>query len=312
MSEPSAPVRPEIADFIRHLASERDLSPHTVAAYTRDLELFCEYLSQQGNEGETFFTTVDRLAMRGFLASLKKRGLSQRSMARAMSALRTFYKYLQREDLAEVNPARAVRAPKFERYLPTWLDREQADRLFDAATVRAMEGAFNDVRNLAILEVFYATGIRLSELHGVNRADLDLLGQQLKVRGKGRKERIVPFGTPAARALRNYEAKRDELVRLRGSAADRSAFFLSRTGRRLSRRGVQQVVDGFLTRISDADGLSTHSLRHSFATHMLDAGADLRAVQELLGHASVATTQIYTHTSIERLKATYRKAHPRA
>lgn len=312
MSEPSAPVRPEIADFIRHLASERDLSPHTVAAYTRDLELFCEYLSQQGHEGETFFTAVDRLAMRGFLAFLKKRGLSQRSMARAMSALRTFYKYLQREDLAEVNPARAVRAPKFERYLPTWLDREQADRLFDAATARAMEGAFNDVRNLAILEVFYATGIRLSELHGVNRADLDLLGQQLKVRGKGRKERIVPFGTPAARALRNYEAKRDELVRLRGSAADRSAFFLSRTGRRLSRRGVQQVVDGFLTRISDADGLSTHSLRHSFATHMLDAGADLRAVQELLGHASVATTQIYTHTSIERLKATYRKAHPRA
>lgn len=312
MSEPAVPARPDIADFLRHLSSERDLSPHTVAAYTRDLELFCEYLSQQGHDGETFFTAVDRLAMRGFLAFLKKRGLSQRSMARAMSALRTFYKYLQREDLAEVNPARAVRAPKFERYLPTYLDREQADRLFDGATARAMEGAFNDVRNLAILEVFYATGIRLSELHGVNRADLDLLGQQLKVRGKGRKERIVPFGTPAARALRNYEAKRDELVRLRGSAADRSAFFLSRTGRRLSRRGVQQVVDGFLDRISDADGLSTHSLRHSFATHMLDAGADLRAVQELLGHASVATTQIYTHTSIERLKATYRKAHPRA
>lgn len=312
MSEPTVPVRPDIADFLRHLSSERDLSPHTVAAYTRDLQLFCEYLSQQGHEGETFFTAVDRLAMRGFLAFLKKRGLSQRSMARAMSALRTFYKYLQREDLAEVNPARAVRAPKFERYLPTYLDREQADRLFDAATARAMEGAFNDVRNLAILELFYATGIRLSELHGVNRADLDLLGQQLKVRGKGRKERIVPFGTPAARALRNYEAKRDELVRLRGSAADRSALFLSRTGRRLSRRGVQQVVDGFLDRISDADGLSTHSLRHSFATHMLDAGADLRAVQELLGHASVATTQIYTHTSIERLKATYRKAHPRA
>jgi integrase/recombinase XerC len=312
MTDTEAAPREDVAGFLRHLASERDLSPHTVAAYTHDLALFSEYLATQGNEGNAFFTSVDRLVMRGFLAWLKRRGLSQRSMARAMSALRTFYRYLQREDLATANPARAVRAPKFERYLPKYLDRAQADRLFDAAMARAMEGAFIDVRNLAILELFYATGIRLSELQGVKRADLDLLGQQLKVRGKGRKERIVPFGTHAARALRNYEAKRDELVRLRGTAADRAAFFLSRTGRRLSRRGVQQVVDGFLERISDADGLSTHSLRHSFATHLLDAGADLRAVQELLGHASVSTTQIYTHTSIERLKATYRKAHPRA
>lgn len=312
MSDDAPAPREEVAGFLRHLASERDLSPHTVAAYTHDLTLFSEYLGTQGQDGDTFFTSVDRLAMRGFLAWLKKRGLSQRSMARAMSALRTFYRYLQREDLADANPARAVRAPKFERYLPKYLDRAQADRLFDAALARAMEGAFNDVRNLAILELFYATGIRLSELQGINRTDLDLLGQQLKVRGKGRKERIVPFGTPAVRALRNYEAKRDELVRLRGKAADRSALFLSRTGKRLSHRGIQQVVDGFLARVSDAEGLSTHSLRHSFATHLLDAGADLRAVQELLGHASVSTTQIYTHTSIERLKATYRKAHPRA
>jgi integrase/recombinase XerC len=175
-----------------------------------------------------------------------------------------------------------------------------------------MEGGFTDVRNLAIVELFYATGIRLSELQGVHRADLDLLGQQLKVRGKGRKERIVPFGSHAARALRNYEAKREELVRLRGRTVDRTAFFLSRTGKRLSHRGIQQVIAGFMEKVSEDEGLSTHSLRHSFATHLLDAGADLRAVQELLGHASVSTTQIYTHTSIERLKATYRKAHPRA
>jgi integrase/recombinase XerC len=177
---------------------------------------------------------------------------------------------------------------------------------------RAMDGNFNDVRNLAILELFYATGIRLSELQGVNRPDLDLLGQQLKVRGKGKKERIVLFGSHAARALRNYESKRDELVRLRGSAADRAAFFLNRTGRRLSRRGVQLVVGEFMKKIDEEAGLSTHSLRHTFATHLLDAGADLRAVQELLGHASVSTTQIYTHTSVERLKEAYRKAHPRA
>ncbi len=312
MSELRGPTRPEVGHFLTHLERERDLSPNTVAAYDHDLSLFALYLAQQGHDGEAFFTSVDRLVLRGFLAWLRKRGLSQRSMARAMSTLRTFYKFLQREDLAEANPARAVRAPKFEKYLPRWLDRAQADRLFDAATVRAMDGVYLAVRNLAILELFYATGIRLSELQGVNRLDLDLLGQQLKVRGKGRKERIVPFGAHAARALRNLEVRRDALVRQVGAAADRSAVFLSKTGKRMSRRGIQAVVSRVLSVVGDAEGLSTHSLRHSFATHLLDAGADLRAVQELLGHASVSTTQIYTHTSIERLKASYRKAHPRA
>ncbi len=305
-------ARPAVDDFLRHLEKERDLSPHTVTAYANDLGMFAEYLATQGADGDTFFSGVDRLVMRGFLAWLKKRGLAQRSMARAMSTLRTFYKFLQREDLVESNPARAVRAPKFERYLPRWLDRAQANRLFEAALGRAREGNFNDVRNLAILELFYATGIRLMELHGVNRNDLDLLGQQLKVRGKGRKERIVPFGNHAALALRNYESKRDELVRLRGAGADRAAFFLNRSGKRLSRRGVQLVAGRFLDQVGEDGGLSAHSLRHTFATHMLDAGADLRAVQELLGHASVSTTQVYTHTSIERLKEAYRKAHPRA
>lgn len=313
-----ATARPEVADFLVHLSHERDLSPHTVEAYRRDLEMLVEYLQAQGAPADgSFFTSVDRTALRGFLGFLKRRGLAQRSMARAMSAVRTFYRYLQREELAEANPARAVRAPKFEKYLPTWLDRGQAERVFDAATARAMDGEFTDVRNLAILELFYATGIRLGELQGINRADIDLLGQQVKVRGKGRKERIVPFGSHAARALRNYESKRDALARLRsgagkGGAPDRAAFFLSRTGRRLSRRGVQEVVTRFLSAVGEDAGLSTHSLRHTFATHLLDAGADLRAVQELLGHASVSTTQIYTHTSIERLKEAYRKAHPRA
>jgi integrase/recombinase XerC len=168
------------------------------------------------------------------------------------------------------------------------------------------------VRNCAILELFYSIGMRLSELRGINRMDIDLLSQQVKVRGKGRKERIIPLGDHAQLALRNYESKRDELLRGIGQSGDRTAFFLSSRGKRISVRAIQNAVKGFLDKIDESSGLSTHSLRHTFATHLLDAGADLRAVQELLGHSSISTTQIYTHTSIERLKQVYQKAHPRA
>ena len=163
-----------------------------------------------------------------------------------------------------------------------------------------------------MLELFYSTGMRLSELQGLNRPDIDAVSQQVKVRGKGRKERIVPMGDHATLALRNYERRRDELTTALRAKADRTAVFLSRAGKRLTVRAVQKIVGGFLDAVAEGAGLSTHSLRHSFATHLLDAGADLRAVQELLGHASVSTTQIYTHTSVERLKDVYRKAHPRA
>jgi integrase/recombinase XerC len=255
---------------------------------------------------------VDRLAIRGFLAHLTRRGLSKRSIARALSAVRGFYRFLHRNEIVDANPARAVGSPKLERYLPSYLDRAQIDLVFQAAEVRAWEGRFNDVRNLAILELFYSTGMRLSELRGINRGDLDLVSQQVKVTGKGRKQRIIPVGDHASLALRNYEAKRDELTRHLGAKVDRMAFFLSAHGRRLSTRSIQLIVTKFLGQIDESAGLSTHSLRHTFATHLLDAGADLRAVQELLGHASISTTQIYTHTSVERLKQVYRKAHPRA
>jgi integrase/recombinase XerC len=175
-----------------------------------------------------------------------------------------------------------------------------------------MDGRFTDVRNMAILELFYSTGMRLSELRGINRDTLDLLSNQVKVRGKGRKERIIPIGDRAVLALRNYEAKRDELLRAIGPTADRTAFFLSARGKRISTSALQKAVTAMLDLVSESSGLSTHSLRHTFATHLLDAGADLRAVQELLGHASIQTTQIYTHTSVDRLKQVYRTAHPRA
>lgn len=306
------PLPNEVADYLEHLAKERDVSPNTVRAYGRDLGEFVGYLNRYYGGASWSWQGVDRLAMRGFLGHLSKRGLSKRSMARTLSAVRSFYRYLHRNEIVEANPARAVGAPKLDKYLPGYLDRAQIDLLFQMAEVRAWEGNFTDVRNLAILELFYSTGMRLSELQGLNRGDLDMITQQVKVRGKGRKERIVPIGDHAILALRNYEAKRDELLRGLGTRADRTAVFLARTGKRIGVRAVQKAVTNFLRQIDEDAGLSVHSLRHTFATHLLDAGADLRAVQELLGHASISTTQIYTHTSVERLKQVYQKAHPRA
>jgi integrase/recombinase XerC len=306
------PLPIEVSDFLTHLAKERDVSPHTVKAYGRDLGELCEFLGGHYGAESWSWQGVDRLAMRGFLARLARRGLSKRSMARTLSAVRSFYRYMHRNELVDANPARAVGAPRPERYLPGYLDRAQIDLLFQMAEVRAWEGRFVDVRNLAILELFYSTGMRLSELQGLGRTDLDLVSQQVKVRGKGRKERIVPIGDTATLALRNYESKREELVRAIGPRADRMAVFLGRTGRRIGVRAVQKAVTAFLREVDEEAGLTVHSLRHTFATHLLDAGADLRAVQELLGHASISTTQIYTHTSVERLKKVYQKAHPRA
>ena len=307
-----APRLPEVEDFLKHLEKERDVSPNTIVAYDRDLEYFVGFLTQYYGGKSWSWQGVDRLAIRGFLAHLTRRGLAKRSIARALSALRSLYRYLHRNEVVEANPARAVGSPKLERYLPSYLDRAQIDLLFQMAELRAAEGKFTDVRNCAMLELFYSTGMRLSELRGLNRTDLDLVSQQVKVRGKGRKERIVPVGDHAQLALRNYESKRDELLRQLGPKADRTAFFLSNRGTRISARGVQSAVTAFLEKIDESAGLSVHSLRHTFATHLLDAGADLRAVQELLGHASISTTQIYTNTSVERLKEVYRKAHPRA
>lgn len=306
------PLPSEIADFLLHLEKERDVSKNTLKAYARDLDAFVEYLGSYYGANAWSWQGLDRLAIRGFLGYLTKKRLSKRSMARALSAVRSFYRYLHRNEQVDANPARAVSSPKQDKHLPGYLDRTQIDTLFKVAETRAGEGRFTDVRNAAILELFYSTGMRLGELRGINRTDLDLLAQQVKVRGKGRKERIVPLGDHAALALRNYESKRDQLLRATGPGGDRTAFFLSSRGKRMSVRAVQNSMTAFLDLIDEGVGLSTHSLRHTFATHLLDAGADLRAVQELLGHSSISTTQIYTHTSVERLKQVYQKAHPRA
>jgi integrase/recombinase XerC len=304
-------VKPEAADFLRYLESERNDSPNTVKAYGRDVAAFSEFLDgYYGGEGWTW-AGVDRLAMRGFLAAASRRGWSKRTMARALSAVRAFYRFLNLHHGVDVNPAKAASTPKLERRLPGYLDRKSVDRLFALAETRAGENTFRSVRDRAILELFYSTGMRLSELVGLNLEDLDLISDQVRVRGKGKKERLLPVGRPAITALRNYYLRRDEVLReARGS--ERRAVFVSERGRRLTPRAVQLLVRRLLDLVSEGQKITTHSLRHSFATHLLDAGADLRAVQELLGHASLSTTQIYTHTSVERLKHVYHQAHPRA
>ncbi len=297
----------EVREYLTYLEKERDVSPHTVKAYSRDLAEFTDFCDR--HYGEWNWSTVDRLGFRGFLGELKRKGLATRSAARALSAVRSLYRYLQEHHGVSNNTARAAKVPKLDKRLPTYMDRQQTSSLFQWAESRADGDEFGPTRDLAILELFYSTGIRLSELCGVNLEDLDLLADQVKVRGKGRKERILPVGSRAVLALRRYLNLRAPVVAR--PATDRRAVFVSRRGKRLAPRGIQRIVHGMLEAIG-GDGLRVHSLRHTFATHMLDAGADLRAVQELLGHASLSTTQIYTHTSVERLKQVYNQAHPRA
>lgn len=297
-----------VAEFLDHLARERDQSPHTVAAYRRDLRMFTDFADRFYGGGWTV-ERLDRLGVRGFLGELDRRGLARRSAARALSALRAFYRYLQVHRGITNGAARAARVPRVERRLPSYLRRDEIESVLEGAEVAASDDALLAVRDLAMLELFYSSGLRLAELAGATIGDVDLLSNQIRVRGKGRKERIVPVGRPAERALRRYL---DLLERRSGTAGSdrRAALFVSVRGRRLSARSVQRRIRALYQAVG-VSGKRVHSLRHSFATHLMDAGADLRAVQELLGHASLATTQIYTHTSVERLKQVYRKAHPR-
>ena len=295
----------EITEFIVFLEKERNDSPHTVKAYARDLEAFAAFC-QEYYGGPWSWAGVDRLAVRGFLAAEQRRGIAKRSVARALSALRTFYRFLNATKGLEVNPARAARTPKLDKTLPTYLDRAEVELLFADAEARAAAGGFRELRDLAMLELFYSTGMRLSELAGLNDADLDLVSGQVKVRGKGKKERIVPVGTHAEAAVRKYAQQRDRMF------SGARAVFVNGRGKRLTVRGVQLAMKRLFDGLARGKELHVHALRHSFATHLLDAGADLRAVQELLGHASLGTTQVYTHTSVERLKKVYHQAHPRA
>jgi len=294
--------------FFRHLADERQLAPRTLTAYRRDLQDLADFLTGYYGTPEWRWSDVDRLTLRAFMGWGERKGLARRTLARKLSAVRTFFRFLHSEELLERNPARTVRSPRGERRLPEHVGRQELDRVFDLAEVEAAANTLQGTRSLLILELLYGSGLRLAELHGLDVEATDAVGEQVKVLGKGRKERIVPLTRSAVRALRRYEPRREET----GASSRRGPLLVNPRGERLSRRTIQKTVRNVLEEAGAGDGVSTHSLRHSFATHLVDGGADLMAVKELLGHVSLNTTQIYTHTSKERLQRVYRNAHPRS
>jgi integrase/recombinase XerC len=302
----------EVSEFLRHLADERQLSPNTVRAYARDLDELRAFLGEYLGRAAWAWEEVDRLALRGFLGWCRRGGRSRRSVARKLSAARTFFRFLHLEDLIPTNPARAVRAPKVDRRLPGHLSNADVTIVFAAAEEAAMDNTLRSARDLLILELLYGSGLRLSELHDLSLRALDRKGALARVVGKGSKERIVPLTRSSLRALERYELRRREVLLKVGDACDANAVLLNARGGRLSRRSIQEAVHRCLQAASGAAGLSAHALRHSFATHLLEQGADLLAVKELLGHVSLSTTQIYTHTTKERLLRVYKDAHPRS
>ncbi|MFW6083951.1 MAG: tyrosine recombinase XerC [Gemmatimonadota bacterium] len=318
MSRP--PVRAEArADFLRWLSAERRLSPHTIEAYERDLDQFEEFLDGRRSTRAWDWGDVGRRSVRAWLGELDGLGRAESTIARKLSSLRVFFRFLRRSDRRETNPARLVRVRGAGRRLPAFLTRKQVDGLFAAdgaadgtgAGADESDGADADVarrraRDRALIEILYSSGLRLAEVHGLDVGDVDRERGLVRVLGKGRKERIVPVGTEALKAIDRYLRTTDR------SAESRGPLFQSSPGARLSRRQIQRIVARRLAAAAEGEKLSPHALRHSFATHLLDEGADLVAVKELLGHASLSTTRIYTHTSKERLLETYRRAHPRA
>lgn len=301
-----------IEEYLRVLTHERQLSDHTVAAYRTDLRDLVEFLAEYLGTPDWDWHSVDRLTLRSFLGWCLRRGLSRRTIGRKLSSIRGFFRFLHLEDRLPSNPARAMRAPKGEKRLPGHLTRPEVEAVFRLAEARAAENTLPGTRLLVVLELLYGSGLRLSELQGLNTQEVDPRLEQVKVRGKGNKERIVPLTRLTLQALTRYEPRRQEALAGGAGAEASTALLVNVRGGRLSRRSIQRVVREVLESAAADQGLSVHSLRHSFATHLLDAGADLMAVKELLGHVSLSTTQIYTHTSRERLKKVYEQAHPRS
>jgi integrase/recombinase XerC len=294
-----------IAQFLRFLSVERNAAPLTIKSYREDLTSLAEYLGQAcGREPSP--AEVTPLDLRGYVSALHEAGYAKTSVARRLASLRTFYKFAQREGLADGNPAKPLRNPRPDRKLPHFLSTDEIGRLLTAPAATTPMG----LRDRAILETMYSAGLRVSEAVGMNDGDLDLAEGLVRIRGKGRRERLAPLGSFAAKALARWSRiRRPSPKELKGPLAP---VFTNRFGRRLTTRSVHRMLFKYL-KLSGLDLRTTpHTLRHSFATHLLDRGADIRSVQELLGHKSLVTTQIYTHVSTAGLRAVYEKAHPRA
>jgi len=296
----------ELVDrFLRHLAAERNASEHTVRSYGRDLAQFLDFIEERGELG-AFPSELTRLTFRAYLAGLLEKGYAKTSVARKVAALKSLYKFLLLRGHTKTNPASALRTPKVGKRLPKLLSVDQITRLIAAVPA---DGLWS-LRDVAVLEVLYGGGLRVSELVAADVEDVDISDGIIRVRGKGKKERIAPIGRSASRAVERYLEERSR--HHSRARFDRSAVFINRAGSRLTVRSVRRLVDKYAAAAGLARNVTPHMLRHSFATHMLDRGADLRAVQELLGHESLSTTQLYTHLTAERMKQTYDAAHPRA
>lgn len=300
------PLAEALVAYERHLVAERDLAAHTVRAYLGDVAGMLEHAAALGH---TDLRTLDLRALRSWLAKQQTLGKARSTMARRATAVRVFTAWALRTGRVDTDPGASLGSPKAHKPLPSALDAAEARALLQAAAVRADDGSPIGVRDVAILELLYATGIRVGELCGLDVDDVDRERRVIRVFGKGRKERTVPYGVPADRALGAWlETGRPTLF----AAGAGAAMFLGARGGRIDQRAVRTLVHARIADVPDAPDMGPHGLRHTAATHLLEGGADLRTVQELLGHASLATTQIYTHVTTERLRQAYRLAHPRA
>ena len=298
----------DIRSYLEYLRKERHYSPHTLLAYENDLMQFAEFCAGARQLADVRPGTVTQAEIRMFLSKLLERGLEKKSLARKLAAIRSWYGYLGRKKITESNPALNIVTPKLARKLPSVLPESCIDTMMELPEASTPEG----LRDRAILEVLYGTGIRLSELVGLNLRDLDIKNATMSVLGKGSKQRIVPVGSKARHAIQRYLTVRGTFLTGRSAVPGGDAVFLTPHGKRMYAKGVYRIVHAYIGAVSDVEKKSPHVLRHSFATHLLNRGADLRAVKELLGHESLSTTQLYTHVTVERLKRVYDQAHPKA
>ncbi len=305
MVEKHARMGDAVRDFGIHIDVERNLSYHTRRNYLSDLRQFREFLLKNGVDKPS---DVDQTVIRAFLASLYRSKIKKVTVSRKVASLRAFFKFLLREGKIGYNPAQMVQAPKADKYLPSFLS---IDEMFSLLKVK-FKPDVSGLRDKAIIEFLYSTGVRVGELTGLNVANVDFSNSLVKVRGKGRKERIVPVGSPALFALKDYIGSRPGAEEGKTGSYAGSPLFMNRSGLRLTPRSIRRIIDKYIALSGIGRKISPHTLRHTFATHLMDAGADLRVIQELLGHESLSTTQKYTSVSVTRLMEVYDRSHPRA